>query len=53
MKKTYSKPSLVCHGDVATLTQVLGQENRTDFVFSASGQVLNGQTDEGSSDIQF
>jgi hypothetical protein len=50
MKKSYSAPKLVRHGDVAEITQILGNEQRTDYVFQA-GQIISGNNDLGSRDI--
>lgn len=52
MKKAYSKPQLVRHGDVATITQILGSASRADFVFSSGGSVISGSNDLGSVDLQ-
>lgn len=51
MKKSYSPPKLVCHGDVAAITQVLGKLEVTDFVFNAGGESIGGDNDLGSVDI--
>lgn len=51
MKKTYAKPALFVHGDVAKLTQVLGGDSRVDFVFNSDGDDLSGGNDLGSADV--
>lgn len=52
MKKTYRKPELVCHGDVAAITQILGSSDRTDFVFLSGGSAISGNNDIGSVDLE-
>lgn len=39
MKSTYSAPKLTVHGDVAEITQILGNKNTTDFL------IFNGAVD--------
>lgn len=51
MKKTYTAPALVCHGNVAEITQILGGDARTDFVFNSSGAIVSDSNDLGSRDI--
>lgn len=51
MKKTYNAPELVRHGDVAEITQILGGNARTDFVFNSSGEIISQSNDLGSRDI--
>lgn len=51
MKKTYNAPKLVCHGNVAEITQILGGNARTDFVFNSSGDNVSDSNDLGSRDI--
>ncbi len=52
MKKIYNTPELVCHGNVAEITQILGGDARTDFVFSGSGAIISGSNDLGSVDLE-
>ncbi len=39
MKSTYSAPKLTVHGDVAKITQILGNKTMTDFL------IFNGNVD--------
>ncbi|WP_414622905.1 lasso peptide [Calothrix sp. CCY 0018] len=50
MKKTYTAPKLSSFGNVTEITQVIGGDARTDFVFQ-NGEVISGNNDLGSRDI--
>lgn len=50
MKKQYVAPQLVVHGNAAEITQILGGDQRTDFVFQ-NGEIISGRNDLGSRDI--
>ena len=52
MKKTYNAPKLVCHGNVTEITQILGGDARTDFVFNSSGTIISDSNDLGSVDLK-
>ncbi|BAY87290.1 hypothetical protein NIES267_68110 [Calothrix parasitica NIES-267] len=51
MKNTYTTPKLTSFGDVAEMTQVIGGDSRTDFVFNTAGQPISGGNDLGSRDV--
>ncbi|NMG20014.1 lasso peptide [Brasilonema bromeliae] len=50
MKSSYTAPKLTVHGDVAQITQILGDTTRQDFVF-LNGTPISGGNDIGSKDI--
>ena len=52
MKKIYNAPELVRHGNVGEITQILGGDARTDFVFNSSGTIISDSNDLGSVDIK-
>jgi hypothetical protein len=49
MKSSYTAPKLIVHGNVAEITQILGNRTRADFAF-LSGQSIAGDDDQGSRD---
>ncbi|MGB7087646.1 MAG: lasso peptide [Phormidesmis sp.] len=51
MKKLYNAPELVRHGNVGEITQILGGDARTDFVFNSSGAIVSDSNDLGSVDL--
>ncbi|MDJ0736124.1 MAG: lasso peptide [Nostocaceae cyanobacterium] len=53
MKKSYTTPKLVYHGDVTEITQVLGKRETTDFVFTSGDpdNAISDGDDLGSRDI--
>jgi hypothetical protein len=50
MKKSYSTPQLVRHGNVAEMTQALGSQTKQDFIF-IGGVEVGGGNDAGSQDV--
>ncbi|MDF5720874.1 MAG: lasso peptide [Rhizonema sp. PD37] len=50
MKSSYTVPKLTVHGNVADITHVLGDTQRTDFTF-LNGRPISGGNDIGSTDI--
>jgi len=50
MKSSYTAPKLIVHGNVAEITQILGNPTRADFVF-LNGNVISGNDDIGSDNL--
>jgi hypothetical protein len=50
MKSSYTAPKLTVHGNVAEITEVLGNPTRGDFVF-LNGNVISNNNDIDSQDI--
>jgi hypothetical protein len=51
MKSSYTVPKLTVHGNVAEITQVLGNKTtRKDFVF-LNGEVVSNRNDMDSMDL--
>lgn len=50
MKSSYTVPKLTVHGNVAEITQILGEPTRADFVF-LNGTVISGNNDIGSGNL--
>jgi hypothetical protein len=51
MKSSYTVPKLTVHGNVAEITQVLGNPTRGDFVFLNGNAISNGN-DIDSQDLE-
>ncbi|MBD2605343.1 lasso peptide [Scytonema hofmannii FACHB-248] len=50
MKSSYTAPKLTVHGNVADITQVLGNPTAQDFVF-LNGNVISNSNDVDSIDL--
>ena len=50
MKNAYTAPKLTSFGNVAEMTQVVGGNQRTDFLFNSAGQIISQGNDLGSRD---
>ncbi|NJM71423.1 MAG: lasso peptide [Scytonema sp. RU_4_4] len=50
MKSSYTAPKLTVHGNVADITQVLGNPTAQDFVF-LNGSVVSNNNDIDSIDL--
>jgi hypothetical protein len=51
MKSSYTAPKLTVHGNVADITQVLGNPTRGDFAF-LNGNVISNNNDIDSIDLE-
>ncbi|MBW4608478.1 MAG: lasso peptide [Hassallia sp. WJT32-NPBG1] len=53
MKSTYNAPKLTVHGDVAKITQILGQKTAADFLIFNGGVNADAAAapDQGSRDL--
>ncbi|BAY87297.1 hypothetical protein NIES267_68180 [Calothrix parasitica NIES-267] len=50
MKRNYTTPKLTSFGKVSEITQIVGGNKRTDFLFE-SGEVTSDSNDLGSLDL--
>lgn len=51
MKRTYTAPKLTSFGNVAQMTQVVGNISTQDFVY-LNGQIISNGNDNDSMDLQ-